>query len=491
MVKKQHTDNKIINYIETHFIVFYICILIIFLFNIFYKIGTINIGFDEARHGISAYEMLKSNQYIVNTFNLRNDYWNLKPISSFMCIMFGYKLLGFNMLGLRLYSSISAILTVLIITIFVKNRHGKLASLISFLVIATNIQYVIYHCATSGEADALYVLLFTLAILSMTMVEENVNFLYFSMLCASLAFLTKSFHGITIIAIIAAYILFSRTFRKLKVKNYILMLLTYGMPILIWGLFRYQQDGMLFFYNMINYDLLNKSVNSIEGHTGGIFYYFITLLRYHGAWCLLLIPCTIYYFQHNFSRHKLYSNKYVLLVFLWITIPLILYSIAKTKVEWYILPLYPPLSICCGAFFSKQIKKVNLKKHVSIGLSLSIILIALSYESFIIYHLYNYNAEPLQVSINEISKQQTYKGFSIYIVSGDASIKGVWGQADTFAAELYGDFKTKNGGLKAFLKDNKNKVMLISPINSPINYDINKYNLKVLTKENNYYFLLK
>ena len=47
-------------------------------------------SWDEARHGISAYEMIQNKNYIVNTFNYDVDYWNLKPPLSFYGIMLGF-----------------------------------------------------------------------------------------------------------------------------------------------------------------------------------------------------------------------------------------------------------------------------------------------------------------------------------------------------------------------------------------------------------------
>lgn len=34
---------------------------------------------DEARHGINAYEMMQSGDYVVTTYRGEPDYWNLKP----------------------------------------------------------------------------------------------------------------------------------------------------------------------------------------------------------------------------------------------------------------------------------------------------------------------------------------------------------------------------------------------------------------------------
>ena len=88
-------------------------IILIFLFLVlafitFYNLGEFKVNdWDEARHGVSAYEMLKNKNYIINTYNYKNDYWNLKPPISFWIIMLSYKLFGATIFSMRLYSALS------------------------------------------------------------------------------------------------------------------------------------------------------------------------------------------------------------------------------------------------------------------------------------------------------------------------------------------------------------------------------------------------
>lgn len=66
---------------------------------------------DEARHGVSAYEMLRNGEPVVSTWQYEPDYWNLKPPLSEWFIMLGYRIFAFNAWGLRFYSALSIFLT--------------------------------------------------------------------------------------------------------------------------------------------------------------------------------------------------------------------------------------------------------------------------------------------------------------------------------------------------------------------------------------------
>lgn len=51
------------------------------LFNAFAGLGAAEIrNWDEARHAISAWEMLNGGNLLVNTFRFEPDYWNVKPV---------------------------------------------------------------------------------------------------------------------------------------------------------------------------------------------------------------------------------------------------------------------------------------------------------------------------------------------------------------------------------------------------------------------------
>lgn len=65
---------------------------------------------DEARHGVNGYEMFKSHNYIVNTYNYENDYFNLKPPLSYWGIILGFKLFGVSIFSMRfLFGAVPAV----------------------------------------------------------------------------------------------------------------------------------------------------------------------------------------------------------------------------------------------------------------------------------------------------------------------------------------------------------------------------------------------
>jgi 4-amino-4-deoxy-L-arabinose transferase-like glycosyltransferase len=229
-------------------------------------------------------------------------------------------------------------------------------------------------------------------------------------------------------------------------------------PILIWAIARYQYDGFEFFRKMIEYDLLQRSSTSIEGHIGGKLYYVLVLLRFFGFWLAILFGLAFLYTFKGLSSKIIKSeNKfYKLGICLWIIIPFLLFTFAKTKIRWYILPVYTPLSIIIGVLASNLLMMHGrlLKKIVLI---LSILFVTFFYFGQI--HTYLHRPIPnLPLSLlQQVHGLDEVKGSSIFLYRPTNPLP--WQQNEVLTAELYGDLLVENGGLNNFLK--KDRALLL------------------------------
>lgn len=466
--------DRILNFIEKRYYFFLIIILSAAVFNIFYNLGVAPINsWDEARHGVNAYEMIKRNNYIVNTYAYNNDYWNLKPPVSYWAIILGYRMIGFNALGLRLISAVASLLTILAVTIFVLYNHGRIASLISTAVLTTTVPFILDHCSRSGDADSIFILLFTLSIMCLTLAEKNFIWLYGSGFTFSLAFLTKSWHAGSIAVIILIYLAVNRSLFSIDKRKIILFILSASAPIFIWILLRYSQDGFTFFKNMIGYDLMARTSKTLEGHVGGMCYYFEHFQWSYFYWFLVFMSTTLAIV--TVTKPETLNNddkNYILCITLWIAIPFLLYTIAKTKIWWYIFPIYPALSISIGAASSTllKVKKVNIA--MPILLSGMLILAITNNQMLITNKISNIKQDPIQVLFKELEKHPEYSGEKIYINHFEQSY---W-----LCAELYGDLVPVSGGIEDFLKDNNRSTMLFITKDKRVDLGNNIHNLKVI-----------
>jgi len=247
------------DFIDKYYVWVYVVSFALLAFCCFFKLGTAPIvSYDEARHGVNAYEMIRNNNYIANFYAGSEDYWNLKPPMSYWIIVLGYKIFGYNAFGLRFFSALAYFLTVLIISLFLKKRFGKLESLLSIFAFMSCYFFFFNHFVRTGDADAVFVLFYTIALISLFKSSENANWIYLCGLMFSFCFLTKSWHAMILVPTVFFYLLFTKGFKTIKWWQLALFFVVSLAPIAVWGLLRYNYDGFKFFEGMLFYDLLKR-----------------------------------------------------------------------------------------------------------------------------------------------------------------------------------------------------------------------------------------
>lgn len=478
--------NKLIKYVEKHYIVLASFAILFIAYICFRNLGTFPINnWDEARHGISGYEMIKNNQYIINTYAYENDYWNLKPPLSFWAIALFIKVFGVSMFSIRFYSAISLLILTILIGIFVLKRYGKIESVVSLLSFSASTQLYVKHVGRHADADALFILLFTISMISMLYIKNNKKFLYISGLSFGLAFLTKSFHSFLLVIIGGLFILFTGEIKKFKQKEWFIFILSFSVPIGSWAMARITSDGLFFFKEMIRYDLLARTMEGVENNTPGFFYYFQYFFVGTGSNLRVILFFIIMLgLILNFDKFK--KDEFIAYI-LWIFIPLVIYTISKTKLDWYIMPIYIPIIIVASIMFGNIIKCVKLSEILKTFLLLLFIGVVIIHGIYMINFVENPPSNDLQTFImNDLSNKNEIHGEDAYIDYGIGKLE----QSVVMAAEIGADLKCKEDGVEGFLENDNQSILIINSIM----YKRHKEELKnfnLILKNEEYYVIAR
>lgn len=421
-------------------------------------------SWDEARHGVSAYEMIQNKNYIVNTFNYDVDYWNLKPPFSFYGIMMGFEIFGYSVMGLRFYSALSYFLICILCTLFVRKHHGKVSSLLTFAFLCCNHLMLETHGARAGDADALYQMFFTIAMFAMMEIPEKHSRSYMCGACFSLAFLTKSYHAGIILVIGGLYMLITGMIKKFKVKEWLFFVLSMVIPTGIWGIARFTQDGLTFFMTMLTEDVLSRSSAASEGHTGSALFYIERYFLDGGMiyWLLLLVifASGLYLIFNKKESLKPYAG-YIL----WLFVPMIAFSVVSTKLNWYNYPILVPLCILAAIVIGKLLESETVKlKRKKIVLTVTVLAVGVyGYRTFDAAIL-SIHGDTLQTFIAEsVDRKDEIAGANAFIqVRQEMEDGSTWNQNNLFVAEIEGDFKCLSHGVSGYLDCAEKKVIYIS-----------------------------
>ena len=319
-------------------------VVIFSVFNTFNGLADIPIhDWDEARHGISAYEMYKSGDYIINTYLGETDYYNLKPPLSFWAISAGYAIFGVGTFGFRFFSAVCLPIIVLVFILFFRKHFGPVFALGGGLLFSL-ICVQMHHLFTRGDADALFYLFTFLSIIFFieSYLTSDKNLIGVG-ICTAFAFLAKAAH----IAIFA-FSMFVCMIILLKVLRFSLKhLLLYGLlPFLVlilpWFIWRYLTDGALFFQQMLIFDVIERTVVGVDGNVRGPLYYIGSLYVIFGPVVLILfaaLVCACLYVCFKYrDQFELRDKAFVFLNLLVVLVPLVFFTIIPTKVPWYIWP---------------------------------------------------------------------------------------------------------------------------------------------------------
>ena len=436
-------------YIKIVFWIMFILLSLLFAFLCLYKLGEGPIqDWDEARHGVSAYEIIRNNEWVVTTYGNAIDYWNLKPPLSEWVIAFGYYVFGFTPFGMRIYSAIAMISAALLCSIFLHRCCGKLSALFALLCFSGTGPLLFTHCARTADADSLYILFYTAAVVMLCRYcRKGDASLYCSCLAFSFAFLTKSWHAGCIGILILIYLILSRRIFQFTVINWMLCIASAFGPIMLWTVARMTKDGTAFFEGMLEYDLLKRSSVALEGHVGGAGYYVEFLWSYR----IFVILAILAAFAAPLLMDKAKKDM-IYVLSLSILIPLVIFSLASTKLNWYILCIFPSLILLASLGVNEIVR--GSRKYIIglLSISVPIFLLLLCIRSNVKAVI---NTEPGESIANAVftmaSRTEEFSGKRIYkyvIDSGEG-----WGQSEFLSMELAGDLLPANGGIEMWKAD--------------------------------------
>ena len=416
---------------------------------------------DEARHGVNAYEMLRNNDWVVNTYQGEADFYNLKPPLSMWLIMISFKLFGFTSLTFRLPSAVCILLSFLAVTLWTRKRHGMPASLIALLLLAANPMMYQSHAGRTGDADAVFQLLSTLGMLCMLDSERDIRRLYGSAVCFGLAFLAKSFHAALIPLVCLLWLVCTGQIKKLRLKNYLLSLLFGILPILPWAAARYLRDGSTFLISMFVTDVQERVAYIAVSEEPYLYVLFKELaLNPITAFCILI--CAVGLGSALIKRGKL-SKEHVGLG-LWIVVPLAVFYGSQTVMYWYTMTILFALPIAAGiagAFLLKGPKGRFLKAACCAALMVG----AAFQVSANLQAVQNLRPGTYQETFWEMLDRDLHSGKHAYIQynEGDDRWTDVtaWPAHDMLCAQMAGDVICLNGGAEAFEQDEEEAFLIV------------------------------
>ena len=258
------------------------------------------------------------------------------------------KIFGLNEIALRLpsiaMSSIAIFLTFKIGTYFFNKKVGIFSAFL-FSINGLIIELAAGRVATD-HIDITFMFFILLAVFLTTLFIERRSILITVLIGVSIgaAILTKWLPALIVLPIWLLLVLESNSFsRKEILGNFVLLIFTMLLVALPWQLYIFKVFPLEASYEA-SFNVRHFT-EALDKQTGSIFYFIDRIRINYGE--LIYLP--LLWFLWKILKEP--KNLKQLALFFWFIIPLIFFSLAKTKMQAYILFAAPALFIITSAFF--------------------------------------------------------------------------------------------------------------------------------------------
>lgn len=307
---------------------------------IFFNLGGVPLlDPDEPVYAETPKEMLAFHEFI--SPRIYGAYWYDKPPMYYWLVAASFKIFGINEFAARFPSAFLGVLCILVVYVSGRRLLGNGSALASALVLATSMEY--FYLAKAAVTDITLNLFLTISLLSFL---EKRYYLFY--IFAGLATLTKGPIGLLFPgAIVFLYLLLTRNFSELKHMKIPVGTILYSIAALPWYLIMYKLHGAAFVDTFLGFHNITR-FTSPEHPEGVLWYYYIPVL------IIGFFPWTAVMLQSIWASLTKSRREGPILLFLvsWAAFIFLFFTVSRTKLVSYILPMYPPLAMITGWYIN-------------------------------------------------------------------------------------------------------------------------------------------
>jgi 4-amino-4-deoxy-L-arabinose transferase-like glycosyltransferase len=293
---------------------------------------------DEAIFAQISKEMVQSGNWLTLHWEYK-PYFKKPPLLMWSTAIF-YLLFGVNEFWARAASAFSGIGLIGVTYLIGKFVYGRRVGLFAAVILLSSYQFV--RSARFGTTDVMLTLFIFLAVYAYLRLEQNnQRWWYVIGISCGLAVMTKGAAGLVAPGTIGLVLLLDRRLiATTRSKHSWLAILLAVVIVAPWHIAIYLEHRQAFINQYILSQAISRATRSLEEHTGTRYFYIDRLQKYFSPW-FYLVPFALALTIKENIRGRSKSRIVLLLVI----VVFGLYTAVRTKLRWYIMPLYPALSI--------------------------------------------------------------------------------------------------------------------------------------------------
>lgn len=306
---------------------------------LFTRLGRNALYFDEAIYAQVSKEMVERHDWLTPHWN--EQLWFHKSPVFFWTTALFFKLFGVGEFWARFASALSG-LGVLLLSYVIARRiyRSTAAGLLAVLILLSSQLFVFY--ARFGTTDTMLTLFILLSAYAYLKTEDDDRFWLLAGAACAMALMVKGAAGLAAPLILMLTAIVERNFLSALRNKWLWLGVGLGLLIVLpWHLFMYQQHGQAFMKGYLFSHVINRARSNINEYQRGYGYYFSVLRDFFSPWVYIL----------PFALLLKRGRRSVTVLILGLTV-FVLYTIAQTKFQWYILPALPAFAIVVAGFIA-------------------------------------------------------------------------------------------------------------------------------------------
>jgi hypothetical protein len=302
---------------------------------------------DEGRYAEIPREMVELHDYVVPHLNYTRYFE--KPPLFYWAAALSYKAFGVSEWSFRFPNALAAFLCVMALYFSARRWFNRETAFISSVILMSSLGFfAMARIVTLDMFLSLWLFLSLICFYGYYR-EKKSLFIYMFYAAMGLATLTKGPVGVALSgATILIFLFWEKKLLFLKEMRWVRGIGIYLLVTLPWILaISLKEKEFLYFFFMDQHIL--RFFTSKHKRTGSIFYFLPVLFGGMLPWSLFIPRCFA----------TLWTKRELRLFFVWIVVVFGFFTISKSKLPPYILPIFPPLALVLGHLFHEKWKDIK------------------------------------------------------------------------------------------------------------------------------------
>ncbi|MCD6459179.1 glycosyltransferase family 39 protein [bacterium] len=341
---------------------------------------------DEGRYAEIAKEMVLRNDFIEP--RLYNVDYLAKPILFYWLLIVSFKLFGITELTARLVPALFGFLGILITYWFVNRKINQKAAVYSSLIMATNFWYLqVGRFLVIDMVFTFFILCSLIFFYSAITAEKEKSFFYILFyISLAFAFLAKGFACFFLTGIpIGFYLLFTKQIKKSSQLKYHFFGITVFLALIGIWMIQISIREPDFLKSFIIHEHLKRFMSNDYEHQRPFYFFLLLVPLFCSPWTFFIGPL-----KQFFSNWKNKNSDLKLFLVLCVLGIISFFSISKTKLPTYCLPVLPFIFILMGYAWSETSEQNYSRKLTFTGIIIfAVTAVGAIIAAVLFYPLYN------------------------------------------------------------------------------------------------------